>query len=67
MLDCKGKPASQPTNPLLCVAVEKPTLDLNAAYTSFSPIFISIVSWKVHGRAFVVHDRKRFLKEVLPE
>lgn len=27
----------------------------------------SIVSWKVHGRAFAVHDRKRFLKEVLPE
>lgn len=26
-----------------------------------------IVSWKVHGRAFSVHDRKRFLKEVLPE
>ena len=26
-----------------------------------------IVSWRVHGRAFAVHDRKRFLKEILPE
>jgi HSF-type DNA-binding len=29
-------------------------------------IHSDIVSWRPHGKLFVVHDRQRFIKEVLP-
>lgn len=42
-------------------------LHLLLTATERDPALATIVSWKVHGRAFAVHDRKRFMVEILPE
>ena len=40
--------------------------DLSSSETSGGPLHDAIVSWKPHGRAFIIHDRKRFESLIMP-